>query len=534
MKKILSLCIAIVLCVSLCACGSASKYTENKLALQNGAISIDGDAFFPKQDGTVEKISGEIYSAVATKDRNHTVILEKDGSLSILSGGTKTLIANDVRGISEVTDDAIIFSRLENEGKYYPPNDYSFEKSSNNIYSYGRYTFLNAETYSLGESVTYRMSDIGGTLLYSINNEKNNKYELHLVKANEVASNIVLTSTNPIQAVGVNQDGSVYAWAEKSSDGYTVFIYANGEKQKAFVDEKADAYSYYMSFNAAGNFATITASGFDTIALWTLGNGVTKVRLPGNLYNSTFYTDTGHIGTYPEVEAGAVYVLTDEGKNVKNLYAITLDGTREKIANSITDMAIRLGHLYYITNDGVLYASDLSNGVLTNETKIADGVCDFVTSPDGAAIIYSRDVASDCMGALYYYTAKLDRPVRISAESYCYAYYYSYSGYWSYNLPARFSNDGTTILYFADSSKIEDTYYYSGTLMQYKIANEETIRIGSDILTSIDGAYVGSYPKYDDFWYYKYATLDDEGRAIFDLMYWNGEAASTLANDIVK
>lgn len=70
--------------------------------------------------------------------------------------------------------------------------------------------------------------------------------------------------------------------------------------------------------------------------------------------------------------------------------------------------------------------------------------------------------------------------------------------------------------------------------MQYKIANEETIRIGSDILTSIDGEYVGSYPKSDGFWYYKYATLDDEGRAIFDLMYWNGEAASTLANDIFK
>lgn len=534
MKKILSLCMAIVLCVSLCACGSVSKYTENKLALQNGAISIDGDAFFPKQDGTVEKISGEIYSAVATKDRNHTVILEKDGSLSILSGGTKTVIANDVRDISKVTDDAIIFSRLQNEGKYYPPNDYSYEKSSNNIYSYGRYTFSNAETYSMGEDVSYRMSDVGGALLYATNNEKNSKYELHLVKGSEVASNVVLTSTNPIQAVGVNQDGSIYAWAEKSSDGYTVFVYANGEKQKAFVDEKADAYGYNMSFNTTGDFATITASGFDTIALWTLNNGVTKVRLPGKLYSSTFYTDKGHIGTYPDVEAGAVYVLTDEGKNVKNLYAVTLDGTREKIANSITDMAIRLGHLYYITNDGVLYASDLSNGVLTNEAKIADGVCDFVVSPDGTAIVYSRDVASDRVGALYYYTSKLDRPVRISAESYCYAYYYSYSEYWSYNLPAKFSNDGTTILFFVDSNNIEDTSYYTATLMQYNIAKEETTRIGSDILTSIDGEYVGSYPKHNGFWYYKYATLDDEGSAIFDLMYWNGESAITLANDIIN
>lgn len=234
-------------------------------------------------------------------------------------------------------------------------------------------------------------------------------------------------------------------------------------------------------------------------------------------------------------QAGTVYVRTYDTEigSYSNLYAVSQDGMREKLANNIKQMTIRMGHLYYIDYDGTLYTANLSDSSVSDEKKIADGVCDMTVSPDGTAVTYVRDVASDNIGSLYYYTAGLERPVRIEAESFCHASYYPFNKAWFYNFYTSFSNDGNTIYYFTDGSEVEDSGTFTATLMRYNIAENTSTRIGSDILPMLGSEYVGAFPSNNNLWYYKFATYDEEKRIICDLMFWNGETTSVLVNNII-
>ncbi|MDY3225961.1 MAG: WD40 repeat domain-containing protein [Candidatus Faecousia sp.] len=547
MKKQISLLMAAAICLCLCACASGSTYTETEAGIINGMVSDSGDAYIPSPDGTVETITGEVKTVQQTRDRKHTVILEEDGTLSVLSEGTRTVVAEEVDSFSSLTNDAFLFTQKKEvdaseasvpaatEAAPAAPaaaDDESKDTVSVDIRS--RYVFDGGGIYTMPVTTSCRLSNEGGTLLYSAAVKNTKKYALHMVKAGETESTILATTSNQISVAGVNHDGSVYAWAEGDQNECTVYLFANGEKQKAITGEKFNSTGYSLQFNKQEDFAILTSTNDTSMALWTADGGIVKAKLPNSRYGVA-YTTRGSLATYPDVEAGTVYIQTDGDSNTRNLYAVNTDGMREKIANSITDVDIRFGNLYYIKDDGSLFTAKLSGSTLSDEHKIADSVCAFTVSPDGTAIVYARDVASDNIGALYYYSAGAERPVRIASESFCWAYHWSYSGYWTYYLPAVFSNDGKTIYYFTDGSQIEDSYNYTTTLMQYTIAKGDSVRIGSDILPYVYSNNVGGYPETNRLWYYKYTSYDEEGQDVLcDLMYWNGESASVLANDIIK
>lgn len=546
MKKWVSALLVAAMCLSLCACGTKSTYAETGAAISYGKVSESGDAVFPAPDGTVETITGEVKYARKTEDRKHTVILEEDGTLSVLSEGSRTVIAEDVEGFTSLTNDAFLFTQKKEvdapeapaatEAYGAPAAAGSSSGKSKDTVSTSvgsRYVFASGEVYTMPAStVDSRLSTAGGTLLYSAAVKNTDKSALYLIKAEETEPTAVFTSTKQVRAAGTNHDGSVYAWAEGDKEGSTVYLCINGEKQKAFSADTLSS-TYSLRFNKKEDFAILTGYDSPSIALWTASGGIVKAKLP-NAVSETVCTSRGDISMYAETEAGTVYVQTQEDGTSRNLYAIASDGMREKIASSITNMDIRFGNLYYIKDDGTLFAAKLSGSTLSEERKIADDVCDFSVSPDGTAIVYARDVASDNVGAIYYYADGMDRPVRLTSEGYCMAYYFSYAKYWLYYLPAVFSNDGKTIFYFTDSSEIEDSGKYTATLMQYNIAKGDTVRIGSDILTYIGSNYIGGYPESNRLWYYKYTSYDEEEKDVLcDLMYWNGEAASVLVNDII-
>ena len=549
MKKASSIILAVLLLISmLCGCGSLEAdglgtspgkkdedtgYIETQKVSISGKVDTDGNGIVPLQDGTCRSVSGDGYSITLTEDRNTAVFLETDGLLSISRDEKKTKVDTDVRSVYYVRNDAILYSKLLNNGKMYPPGDYSYDSSSDNEYTYYRYSIITGETVELMFGRSLKMAKNTGTVLYSTYNEETEKYTLSRLMADSLEYEVLATSSEELMPAGISDDGSIYSWCERSGDEYAIYLSVNDEREKAYTTESMPSW-FNISFNRALDFAVITSGSSDYMAFWTADNGMTKVKLSNELYSGIAFTDTGSLAYYDDVSAGALYICTDEGDRLKNLYAITLDGNREKIASNVTDWDIRSGYLYYITEDGDLQGARLNNGIVSDETKIAAGVCDLTVSPDGSAVAYVRDVANDSIGSLYYYKFGDEKPVRIEGESYCFAYYYSYIKYWTYSIKAAFTNDGKGVYYFTDSDVINGTSTYTGTLYLYNLESAESVRIGADAVTTLTSEYVKEYPESSDIWYYKYISLDEDDNIICDLMYWNGSDTPTkIAGDVI-
>ena len=241
------------------------------------------------------------------------------------------------------------------------------------------------------------------------------------------------------------------------------------------------------------------------------------------------YTDVGGLSLYPDVGAGALYLSTDEGKNLQNLYSITPDGNREKIVGNIVTFEIRNQHLYYITDNEVLYHSKIKNGAVEEPMKIANDVCALTLSPDGSAVAYVRDVSKDQIGSLYYFSEKMEKPVLISGDCYCMAFFYSYPDYY---MISRFSNDGSFLYYFTEPDAIKDSGVHSTTLRLFDVKSQESKRIGSEVIPTLGSEYFGGYFDAHAVWYYKFDTYDSEKGLTCDLMLWDGENAVVVASDV--
>ncbi|MBR0425906.1 MAG: hypothetical protein IJK01_07295 [Clostridia bacterium] len=539
MNKKLCVALALIMLLSVaygCGMVQSKHYVETNKIVLTGVTDTEGNGYLPSQDGQVQKLSGDIYTLKITEDRTHTVSLEKDGTLRVLTGEEKKTVDNDVRSLELLCDNSVLYTKMQNKGKYYSPDDYSYDNYSDNEYSYFIYSFLTGETIEFTDLRSYRTAEESGAVLYNTYNTDTEKYALYRLMPSSSEAELLISSSDGLYPIGISNDGSIYVWAEVTDDSFTVYLFADGEKMKVVTeDETHSAYFYYVDFNKEQNFAVISSYDSSKMAIWTSENGISKAILPNALAVSTPYTDVGILSSYPDVDASAVYVQTDEDKNLVNVYSVSLDGSREKLVGNVTDVLIRNHHMYYITEEGTLYCAHVENGNISDEKKITDDVCDFTVSPDGSAIAYAKSVSSDCVGSIYYFSDQTEKPIRLTSEGYCYAYYMSYSKYWMYGVGARFSNDGKKLFYFTNPDEIEGSGQYSASLQVFDIQSQQSERIGSDIKTTFESEYLNGYPKANGIWYYKFITYDSDNKGVIcDLMYWNGESAIKLASDIVR
>ncbi len=392
---------------------------------------------------------------------------------------------------------------MQNKGKYYPPGDYSYESYSDNEYSYFMYSFLTGETTEMTNMGGYKTADESGAVLYNTYHSDTEKYALYRLMPSSSEAELLISSSDSLYPIGISNDGSIYAWAEVANETFTVYLFADGEKMKVVTeDETSSAYYYNIDFNKEQNFAVISSYDSSKMAIWTSENGISKATLPNALAITTPYTDVGIMSSYPDVDASAVYVQTAEDKNLVNVYSVSLNGSREKLVGNVTDFLIRNHHMYYITEEGTLYCAHVENGAISDEKKITDDVCDFTVSPDGSAIAYAKSVSSDRVGSIYYFSDQTEKPIRLTSEGYCYAYYMSYSKYWMYGVGARFSNDSKRVFYFTDPDEIKDSGRYSASLQVFDIQSQQSEKIGSDITTTFGSEYLNGYPKATGIWYY--------------------------------
>ncbi len=524
----------------LCACTPTGENTSlaKEQSTRYGQINTDGSAVVISSDNTVRTISADAQTVLHTQDGKYVSVLEKDGVLTVYEGEEKKYEDISVDSIRSMTEDALLFSKgdsfrpssVASATEAPAPAEKENEETKQDYMVY-RYTFSDGQVFSVKNPNGIRSSDKGSALLYYRVSDAE-KSSLYLVKPNSSESEPLTSTPKNISLVGINSSGTVCSWLESYGNEYTLYLYSNGEKEKILTCDSSYL-SYNMYFNEAETLAVLRSSNNNEIAIWTQADGIQKVKLP-DITNYMLLTDQGGFYGSPNVTPEIFYVGTTVEPNLYNLYAVGTDGSREKLVSNITDADIRQGQLYYIKEDGTLYTGKLASGKLSEETRIADSVCDLVVSPNGKTVVYARDGGNDQLAAIYYYTVGQDKPVRITPEGYCRSTYYSYSGYGTYTMPAYFSADGKSIFYFSDPYQVDNSSTYTTTLMQYTISKDESTRIVSDILPQLDSTYTGYVVDENALRYYRFIESTDDYGNIFDLMLWNGTESTVLARDLKK
>lgn len=91
-----------------CGTVQSKHYVETRKTVLTGVTDTEGNGYLPDQDGQVQKLSGDIYTLEITEDRAHTVSLEKDGTLRVLTGEDKKTVDNDVRNLNLLCDHCVL------------------------------------------------------------------------------------------------------------------------------------------------------------------------------------------------------------------------------------------------------------------------------------------------------------------------------------------------------------------------------------------------------------------------------------------
>lgn len=507
MKRLIALLLVILLTFALCACdGGTSTTVEHKKASISAKIDANGTAFIPMMDGTVVSINGDVEEAEITDDRNTIVVLESDGLLyftSPTSTTEKTTIATNVETLSVVRSTGVIYKDEESE-----------------VY---RYTFADAANVSLGTDVALAVAE--NTLSALIADDQG---DIYILAHNSSEREKIGTYDESCSVEEITDDCKMAVWVEKdeSAETHTMHLYVNGEHHKL---EEVD-YEYnrtYAYFNKAATFVAVTNLYSENVHFIPIGGtDVVCAKLGSELSEGVVYTANGILTEDSSKEITGLYVLTD-ADNGSNLYHISMDGGREKMANNIESIAIKNGRIYYLNTKSDLYTAKLDGSMLVDETKISSDVYTYEVSADGKYIYYIKNLDEN-VGSLYRCnSASPDEPEKISSNVYNY-----YSSYWA---SAYFclSTDGKTVYYFEDVEEgIGGTYSDCGTL---KCAAEgsEPVRISTDVIVTqpISGLYDWNINP-NAFVFEKYITVDDDGNLLVNWVYYNGTETTTLAKEV--
>lgn len=329
---------------ALCGCsGSSSGATSSGKAeniLVSAKIDTDDNAHIALVDGTNITINDSVKQACITKDRKTVVVLLKGGTLYTTdkNQNNKKIIAENVTS----------YRNVQNEGLIYT------DKNKND---YRVLFFENDATLPLGNTTEIIVANDTLTILYS--DKDGGIYSLPL--ASKEPSKIGVSS-NLASLDKITNDGAIAAWTEKekTSTGrystkysYTIRLSENGETEVlgSFDSSKSDiSISIYPSKD--DKLLAISNNNSNELYIKKSGEDAVKVPLAISTYKA-LRTENGGLCYESADKVKTIYAATSDGKTY-SLYAITLDGERERILTSVSNYIINNGRIFYITDDNVL------------------------------------------------------------------------------------------------------------------------------------------------------------------------------------
>ena len=540
MKKVVSLLLAAVMCLALCACDGSlgTNSTEAENYVLEGVSSEEGDFVVPLLPGkyTVKRIGDDdnVKWAAVTPDRSTIVYIKNDGSLYTI--GTEApeaeKVAANVGKVTHIDDAGFVYYDADSEEIY----DYS------SMGMFYRYTFADKETVKLGVlfnntifsknalSMAYialdGIDDINDLEKLDATGSKDLSIAVRLLNSDSsepiTVSSISLKELYDVSLLAISKTGDKLIWSE-THDKYSsarIYTYVDGEKDTLC---SIDGSVGNVQHNDDLSLITIEDERNNTLYV-SIGGETEKHKLGSQMvsYND-IYTDKEKVSDSTAAING-LYVSCFDNNGNYDLYWLNNDGDRERVAESLRQYIIDNGRILYIDEEGRLYSAKISGAEIADETKIAGDVQSFYIANDKKTICYYKDMGGSNVWALYVYTGSGEAQ-KISAEA---------AGMDSPEL--YISSDARSVFYFTDLEKVQNSEYpYKGTLMKYSVKDKESTKIASEVLTNSlkDGKRHDVYNTIEgsNFIYEKYVADDDSG-VIFNWLLFKGNASEIIAKNL--
>ena len=512
----------------LCACVGGQKSGDNDYAVLTGMNSEEDGYIVPMLPGKylTKNIGDNVQWAAVTPDRNNIVYIKNDGALYT--------VAADATEAEKIADKAVNIIRLENTGFVYG-TEVMFGKTS--VLQYYRYTFSDGELVKLGVvaslkfagdslSAAYAVIDGWDEAVKDTGSYDEKKLKICVRLLNESSSEPeTLASVSAsemfymfIHAISESADKVIWSEAKNSSGSLRVYMYANGDKDTLCSIDGGISSVSDVQYNDDLSLVTV-ADGTNNILYVSIDGETEKYKLGDEISTMPIYTDKGRVSDSTSAVKG-LYVSC-RGSDGYNLYWVSMDGDREKIAENLGNYRINNGSIFYTDDESRLYSAKISGAEITDAKKIAGDVEDFCIAEDGKTVIYYKDMGESNTWTLFVCTGR-GEPQKISADA-----------VGKYDPKFYVSSDGGSIFYFKDFEKADSGDCY-GTLMKYSIKDKESVKISSEVLT--DSLFDGKEHDFDytidsSFIYSKYVDGDDSD-IVLNWMLFNGKDSEIVAKNL--
>ena len=426
MKKIIAMLLALVLALSLCACGSSGKGAAKDLVahendIVSGLLNDDGHAVVTPISPESYEIPGNIFVCHTTPDKTKAVALEWDRKMTLY-----TNLANLDETVM-LTDNGDAIAYAADTGVLYTDQDDIFY----------RYTYADGETLTLGDLDDYCVEN-EFDILYA----KDGNIYLLLKDAAEGEKIATYDQANSISLGALSKDGSAAIWYEKKGSNYDIFICENGEKTRMGSMDISSSYATVNTyFNQTGTWAIAYSLWSNVLYVKSAGKDVIKIKFSDEL-DTAPYTKVNTYRWDNSPEFPGLYVLVDAEKD-NNLYYVDSEGEREKLVSGVLDFAVSNGTLFYVDSDNNLYRTEVTGKDMAEPVKIAGDVNCLHLPLNGDCIYYIKSFDNN-EGALYAYKKGTEEPVKVASSVYCFAV-----GTAVYS-QLKNSTDGNTVYYYTD------------------------------------------------------------------------------------
>lgn len=504
MKRVFAWILALVTVLALTACGGGGNAVGDGSAVKIvpdvifAKLNSDGTAYITLPDGNCIVIQDKVKDAAITADRSHVIVLLDDGTLYVTD--------------KEQTEKTEVDTKVD-QIRFVRDTGFFYAKEGDNATQLYRKLFAEEGSLKIDDkwANAYVAQDTL-TLLYKTDDA------LYVLKEEAVEAERIGAAEGDVSLNYISNDGTIAVCTMGSGSSWQIMLFENGEKAKlGTVENKYGKTGTVV--RCAQDQKLLAISHFYAEEMWIKKPGaeVVKAKLGGE-YNLGFFTSEGYLD-FVNSAATHLYVTVD-GDSGESLYAVSMEGEREKLISNVDSYDIAGGYLAYVTEDEDLMLAKLDGGALQEEKRIAGDVNSYYLTDNGKYLYYLRNVESDTnLGDLYCLKVGTEEAKKIGSDA-------TLSG-------RRTNTSGDTIFYFKNVEKIKSSYTYMGDLMSWSYGKEENVKVSSEVIQGSATSYAknGNLIDLSGLVYSKYNAYSDEA-VIVDAYFYNGTESTKQASEI--
>lgn len=480
----------------------------------------DGTDHIRLEDGTDIALSGDVFDAFITADRQHVVVLLRDGTL---------YITDKEQSYQSVIDQSATYFCWGNErddGFFYKGQDDVVRRvmfGDNAVYELG------VHSYDSSISSDFLVADESTTVLWT----DQGKGTYILTSGSTERTYITDAYVTP---VGIRQDGTsaLFYVEESDADLLRVTSWENGTQTEY---ELYGASTYDLVNRRSPDSSTMILEPdwnlWDTANLCILWLGQDPVVVPVERYmaGQSLYAipgdlDSGeadmlYIATCPHADTLVIQHDHDPAIDLQ-IHGINIaTGEDTVMLSDVREYEIVDHHIVYVDMQGTLYTAIVEGTTISEAHEVGTGADYYFIAAGGEYIYYYERAEGADTGSLYCYLDGEDASQFIASDV---------DGSFMDNqqqTPLFISSDGRTVLYYrnVDHSRAPAT----GTLMMWEYEDTNPASISEDVLLYDFGGNLedGMFSS-NDITYYRFVSNRDGESLVINVMRYDGVSSTLL------